>query len=90
VPLRKSTKTRTHQHQVYADDVNLLRDNINAMQENTEAPIDTSKEAGLQESTEKTKNMLMPHHQNAGQNHNINIANRSFENEESSDIWEQC
>jgi hypothetical protein len=30
--------------------------------------------------TEKTNYMLMPHHQNAGQNHNIKTDNRSFEN----------
>lgn len=29
---------------------------------------------------EKTKYMLMSLHQNAGKNHNINVANRSFEN----------
>jgi hypothetical protein len=30
--------------------------------------------------TEKTKYMLLYHHQNAGHNHNINIGNRSLEN----------
>jgi hypothetical protein len=32
------------------------------------------------ENTEKTKHMLLSRHQNAGQNHDIKIANRCFEN----------
>jgi hypothetical protein len=38
------------------------------------------KEFGLEVNAEKTKCMLLSHHQNAGQNHNINIGDRSFEN----------
>jgi hypothetical protein len=38
----------------------------------------TSKYVGLEVNTEKY--MLLPRHQNAGQNHNTNIANRFFEN----------
>jgi hypothetical protein len=30
--------------------------------------------------TEKTKYLLLSHHQNEGQNYDINIANRCFEN----------
>jgi hypothetical protein len=37
-------------------------------------------EVGLEINTEKTKYMLLSHHQNAAQNHNINIGNRYFEN----------
>jgi hypothetical protein len=70
----------THQLLIYADDVNLLRDNINAINKKTEAITGVSKEVGLEVNTEKMKYMLMPHHQNAGKNNNINIANRSFEN----------
>jgi hypothetical protein len=40
----------------------------------------TSKEVGLEVGAEKTENMLLSHHQNAGQNHDMNIANRYFEN----------
>jgi len=29
---------------------------------------------------EKTKYMVVSHHQNAGQNHNLLVANKSFEN----------
>jgi hypothetical protein len=42
--------------------------------------IDANKEVGLEVNTKKTKYMLLSRHQNAGQNNNINIANRSFEN----------
>jgi hypothetical protein len=37
-------------------------------------------EVVLEVNTEKTKYMLLPHHQNAGRNHDIKIANRCFEN----------
>jgi hypothetical protein len=39
-------------------------------------------EVGLEVNTEKTKYTLLSHHQNAGQNHDIKIANRCFENVE--------
>jgi hypothetical protein len=35
--------------------------------------IDASKEVGLEVNTEKTKYMLLSRHQNAGQNHDINM-----------------
>jgi hypothetical protein len=38
------------------------------------------KEVGLQVNTEKTKYMLLSHHQSAGQTHDIKTASRPFEN----------
>ncbi|PNF32523.1 hypothetical protein B7P43_G02444 [Cryptotermes secundus] len=50
------------------------------MKKCTETLIDAGKEAGLQVNAYKTKYMLLSRHQNAGQNHDIKTANRSFEN----------
>jgi hypothetical protein len=44
-----------------------------------ETLIDASKELGLEVNTEKTKYMLLSHHQNAGQSYGIKIANKCFE-----------
>jgi hypothetical protein len=55
-------------------DVNLLGNDISNIKKNTQTLIGASKEVN----TEKTKYMLLPRHQNAGQNHDI--ANRFFEN----------
>jgi hypothetical protein len=49
----------THQLLVYADDVNLLGDNIDPIYKNTQISIDASKEIGLEVNTEKTKYMLL-------------------------------
>jgi hypothetical protein len=49
------------------------------MKKNTEALLVASKEIGLEVNAEKTKNMIMSGDQNAGQNHNIKIGNKSFE-----------
>jgi hypothetical protein len=64
----------------YADDVNLLGDNIDIINKNTETLIDASKEVGLEVSIEKTKYMLVSRDQNADQNREIKIGNRSFKN----------
>jgi hypothetical protein len=63
---------------VYANDVNLLGDNTHTIKKNTQTLIDASKEVGLEVNTEKTKYMLLSCHKNAGQNHDIKIANRCF------------
>jgi hypothetical protein len=70
----------THQLLAYADDVNLLGDNIDTINKNTETLIDESKEVGLEVNVEKTKNMLVSRDKNAGQNRDIKIGNISFEN----------
>jgi hypothetical protein len=74
------TLTGTHQLLAYTHDVNLLEDSIDTVKKNTETLTDNSKEVGLEVNAEKTKYMLLSHHQNAGQNHDIQIANRSFIN----------
>jgi hypothetical protein len=51
-----------------------------AIKKNTETLIDASKELGLEINVERTKYMLLSPHWNAGQNHDIKIANISFEN----------
>jgi ribosomal protein S2 len=65
---------------VYADDVNLVGDNIDTTKKNTQTLIDASKEVGLEVNAKKTKYMLLSRHQNAEQNHDIKIGNRCFEN----------
>jgi hypothetical protein len=60
-------------------DVNVQGDNIDTTKQNIGALIDASKAVSLEVNTEKTKHMLLSRHQNAGQNHDMKIANRSFE-----------
>jgi hypothetical protein len=45
---------RTHQLLVYADDVNLLGDNMDTINKNAQTLIDASKEVSLEVNTEKT------------------------------------
>jgi hypothetical protein len=56
----------THQLLAYADDVNVLGDNVNTIKKNMETLIDASKEVGLEINVEKTKYMLLSRHQNVG------------------------
>jgi len=62
----------THQLLVCADNVSTLGKEINTIKKNIEAL--------LKANTEATKYMVMSCHQNAGQNHNLLIVNKSFEN----------
>jgi hypothetical protein len=68
----------THQLLVYAD-VNVLGGRIHAIKKNTEALVVTNKEIGLEVNAEKTKYMVISGDQNAGQNGNIKLDNKSFE-----------
>jgi hypothetical protein len=70
----------THQLLVYADDINLLRDSVNTIKQNSETLLEASRDTGLEINAEKTKYMIMSHHPNSGQNQNIRIDNESFEN----------
>jgi hypothetical protein len=70
----------THQLLAYADDVNLLGDNIVTLKKNIETLIDVGKEVGLEIKVDKSKHMSLSRHQNIGQNRDIKIAKRSFVN----------
>jgi hypothetical protein len=61
----------THQLLAYADDVNLLGDNIDTIKKNTETLIGASKDGGLEINAEKSKYMLLYHHHNIGRNRDI-------------------
>jgi hypothetical protein len=50
------------------------------MKKNTETLTDASEEVSLEVNAEKNNNMLLFRHQSAGQNREIKIANRCFEN----------
>jgi hypothetical protein len=70
----------THQLLIYADDVNLLGNNVDTIKKRKETLVDVSKEVGLEVNAVQTKYMFRSRHQNAGQNHDIKIGNRCFEN----------
>jgi hypothetical protein len=74
------TLNGTHQLLAYADDANIVGENIDNIQKNTKALFDASKEVGLEVNPEKTKCMLVSRCQKAGQRQSIKIGNRSFEN----------
>jgi hypothetical protein len=51
---------------------------VDIIKKNTEILTDASKEVGPEVNIEKTKYMLLSHHQNSGQNGGIKTANRCF------------
>jgi hypothetical protein len=64
---------------VCVDDINVVGENIDTIQKNTEALLDANKVVGLDVNPEKTKYVLMPCYHKAGQKDSIIIVNRSFE-----------
>jgi hypothetical protein len=63
-----------------SNDVNLLEANINTIKKDAKTVVDASKVVGLEVNAEKAKNMLMFRYQITGQNYNIKVSNRSFQN----------
>jgi len=57
-----------------------LSGSINTIKKNTETLLAASKEVGLEINAERTMYMFLSRHQNAGQNHDINTANKVLEN----------
>jgi hypothetical protein len=70
----------THQLMCSIDDVNLLGADVDTIKRNRETSTDASKEVGLEINLEKTKYMLVSHHWNAEQGHDLKVANRSYDN----------
>jgi high-affinity K+ transport system ATPase subunit B len=60
--------------------VNFLGNNIDTIKKNTETLIDVSKVSSLKVNTKESKYTLLSRHQNTGQNHDIKIVKRIFEN----------
>jgi hypothetical protein len=50
---------------VYADNINILAENIGTMKKNKEALLKASREIGLQVKSEETECMIVSHCQNA-------------------------
>jgi hypothetical protein len=65
----------THQLLAWAEDVNLLGDNIDNINKSTEILTDASKEVGLEINIKKTKYMLVSREKNADQNLDMKVGN---------------
>ena len=63
----------------YADDVDLLGDDVNTIKNNAKIFFKTAKEIGLEVNKEKTKYMLTGRNQVLRNNQNLIIDNNSFE-----------
>jgi hypothetical protein len=74
---------------IYADDVNLLGNNIDTIKKNTETLTDASKDVSLEVNAKDTNYTLMSLLQNAGQNLNIKTDDISLKMWQRSTIWER-
>jgi hypothetical protein len=79
----------THQIVVYTDDVNMLGKNTNTIKKNTEGLSEAGIDVGPEVNTEKTNYMVVSCHQIAGQNYNLLIGIKFFENVICSNVWDQ-
>jgi putative IMPACT (imprinted ancient) family translation regulator len=70
----------THQLLAYADDVNLLANNLGTIEKNIGTLIDANSEVGLKRNVQETKYTLKTNYKNEGQNREIKVAKKSFEN----------
>jgi len=57
----------------------ILGGSVHTIKKNADALVVASKEIELEVNADKTKDMVMPQDQNAGQSHSIKIDNSSFE-----------
>jgi hypothetical protein len=66
-----------------------VAENTDIIKKNTEALLNANKKVGLEVNPDETMYMLMSCYQKAGQKHSRQMANRTFEVCQSSNIWEQ-
>jgi hypothetical protein len=78
----------THQLLLFAAGDDTMGENINTIN-NTKALLEVSSEVGLEVNTEKIKYMVMSYYQNAGQNCNLLVDIKSFENVAKFNILEE-
>ena len=67
---------------VYANDVNMLGENLQTVRQNTLVLMKTCKDISQEVNSEKTKYMITFHHQSAVQNENVINGTLCFENVE--------
>jgi hypothetical protein len=69
----------TYKLLAHAYNIHIMGENIHTIRKNTESPLNTNKDVGLEMTPEKTKHMLILHYQKAEQKYSIKIANTFFE-----------